>query len=240
MSLLELRNVRIEYGQAVAVKDLSFTVGEGEFVSLIGHNGVGKSSTVKAISGVVKPVSGTITFAGNQINGQNPGTILRQGVAMVPEGRHIFTRLTVRENLLLGATIDKDRSGVNARYEDFIQRFPILGKYANRMAGLLSGGEQQQLAIARALMSQPRLLLLDEPSLGLAPQIVEQVFDLMKELNQAGTSILLVEQNAVQAIKACDRYYVMRTGGVIESEARGGPDVDTRQIEADYMNFGTV
>jgi branched-chain amino acid transport system ATP-binding protein len=240
MSLLELRNVRIEYGQAVAVKDLSISVGEGEFVSLIGHNGVGKSSTVKAISGVVKPVSGTIEFAGSQISGQNPGTILRQGVAMVPEGRHIFTRLTVRENLLIGATIDKDRGGVTARYEDFIQRFPILGKYANRMAGLLSGGEQQQLAIARALMSQPRLLLLDEPSLGLAPQIVEQVFDLMKELNQAGTSILLVEQNAVQAIKACDRYYVMRTGGVIESEARGGPEVDTRQIEADYMNFGTV
>jgi branched-chain amino acid transport system ATP-binding protein len=240
MSLLELRNVRIEYGEAVAVKDLSITVGEGDFVALIGHNGVGKSSTVKAISGVVKPVSGSITFADQDITGQDPGSILRKGIAMVPEGRHIFTRLTVRENLMVGATVDKDRSGVNARYEDFIERFPILGKYANRMAGLLSGGEQQQLAIARALMSQPRLLLLDEPSLGLAPQIVEQVFDLMKELNKAGTSILLVEQNAAQAIKACERYYVMRTGGSIESEARGGEDVDTTQIEADYLNFGTV
>ena len=240
MSLLELRNVRIEYGEAVAVKDLSITVGEGDFVALIGHNGVGKSSTVKAISGVVKPVSGSIIFADQDITGQDPGSILRKGIAMVPEGRHIFTRLTVRENLMVGATVDKDRSGVNARYEDFIERFPILGKYANRMAGLLSGGEQQQLAIARALMSQPRLLLLDEPSLGLAPQIVEQVFDLMKELNKAGTSILLVEQNAAQAIKACERYYVMRTGGVIESEARGGEDVDTTQIEADYLNFGTV
>ncbi len=240
MSLLELRNVRIEYGEAVAVKDLSITVGEGDFVALIGHNGVGKSSTVKAISGVVKPVSGSIIFADQDITGQDPGSILRKGIAMVPEGRHIFTRLTVRENLMVGATVDKDRSGVNARYEEFIERFPILGKYANRMAGLLSGGEQQQLAIARALMSQPRLLLLDEPSLGLAPQIVEQVFDLMKELNKAGTSILLVEQNAAQAIKACERYYVMRTGGVIESEARGGEDVDTTQIEADYLNFGTV
>lgn len=240
MSLLELRNVRIEYGQAVAVKDLSITVGEGEFVSLIGHNGVGKSSTVKAITGVVKPVSGAIMFDGTDIAGENPGAILRKGIAMVPEGRHIFTRLTVRENLLIGATIDKDRGAISSRYDDFIERFPILGKYANRMAGLLSGGEQQQLAIARALMSQPRLLLLDEPSLGLAPQIVEQVFELMKELNRAGTSILLVEQNAVQAIKACDRYYVMRTGGIIESEARGGEDVDTRQIEADYMNFGAV
>jgi branched-chain amino acid transport system ATP-binding protein len=240
MSLLELRNVRIEYGEAVAVKDLSITVGDGDFVALIGHNGVGKSSTVKAISGVVKPVSGSIIFADQDITGQDPGSILRKGIAMVPEGRHIFTRLTVRENLMVGATVDKDRSGVNARYADFIERFPILGKYANRMAGLLSGGEQQQLAIARALMSQPRLLLLDEPSLGLAPQVVEQVFDLMKELNKAGTSILLVEQNAAQAIKACERYYVMRTGGVIESEARGGEDVDTTQIEADYLNFGTV
>jgi branched-chain amino acid transport system ATP-binding protein len=240
MSLLELRNVRIEYGEAVAVKDLSIHVDEGDFVALIGHNGVGKSSTVKAISGVVKPVSGSIVFADQEIAGQDPGSILRKGVAMVPEGRHIFTRLTVRENLMIGATVDKDRSGVNARYNDFIERFPILGKYANRMAGLLSGGEQQQLAIARALMSQPRLLLLDEPSLGLAPQIVEQVFGLMKELNKAGTSILLVEQNAAQAIKACERYYVMRTGGVIESEARGGEDVDTTQIEADYLNFGTV
>lgn len=240
MSLLELRNVRIEYGEAVAVKDLSIHVDEGDFVALIGHNGVGKSSTVKAISGVVKPVSGAIVFADEEIAGQDPGSILRMGVAMVPEGRHIFTRLTVRENLMIGATVDKDRSAVNARYNDFIERFPILGKYANRMAGLLSGGEQQQLAIARALMSQPRLLLLDEPSLGLAPQIVEQVFSLMKELNKAGTSILLVEQNAAQAIKACERYYVMRTGGVIESEARGGEDVDTTQIEADYLNFGTV
>lgn len=240
MSLLELRNVRIEYGEAVAVKDLSIEVGEGDFVALIGHNGVGKSSTVKAISGVVKPVSGSITFSGQNIAGQDPGSILRKGIAMVPEGRRIFTRLTVRENLMVGATVDKDRSGVNARYEDFIERFPILGTYANRMAGLLSGGEQQQLAIARALMSQPRLLLLDEPSLGLAPQIVEQVFNLMKELNKSGTSILLVEQNAAQAIKACERYYVMRTGGAIESEGRGGEDVDTKQIEADYLNFGTV
>lgn len=240
MSLLELRNVRIVYGEAVAVKDLSITVGEGDFVSLIGHNGVGKSSTVKAISGVVKAHSGEILFDGDPISGENPGSILRRGVAMVPEGRHIFTRLTVRENLLLGATIDKDRAGVNQRYQEFIDRFPILGKYANRMAGLLSGGEQQQLAIARALMSQPRLLLLDEPSLGLAPRIVEQVFDLMKELHQAGSSILLVEQNAAQAIKACDRYYIMRTGGVIASEAPGGPDVDTTQIEADYLHFGAV
>lgn len=240
MSLLELRNLRIVYGEAVAIQDLSITVGEGEFVSLIGHNGVGKSSTVKAISGVVKPSSGTISFEGESIGGENPGTILRRGVAMVPEGRHIFTRLTVRENLLIGATIDKDKSGVTARYDDFIDRFPILGKYANRMAGLLSGGEQQQLAIARALMSQPRLLLLDEPSLGLAPRIVEQVFELMKELNKAGTSILLVEQNAAQAIKACDRYYIMRTGGVVASEARGGEDVDTTQIEAEYLHFGTV
>lgn len=240
MSLLELHNVRIVYGEAVAVKDLSIVVGEGEFVSLIGHNGVGKSSTVKAISGVVQPASGDIVFDGQAIGGSNPGNILRGGIAMVPEGRHIFTRLTVRENLLIGATIDKDRGAVNARYQEFIERFPILGKYANRMAGLLSGGEQQQLAIARALMSQPRLLLLDEPSLGLAPRIVEQVFELMRELNKAGTSILLVEQNAAQAIRACDRYYIMRTGGVIASEARGGDDVDTTQIEADYLHFGTV
>lgn len=240
MTLLELRNVRIVYGEAVAVKDLSISVGEGEFVSLIGHNGVGKSSTVKAITGVVKPVSGSVVFDGVAIEGEDPGAALRRGIAMVPEGRRIFTRLTVRENLFIGATIDKDRGAVNARYREFVERFPILGQYSNRMAGLLSGGEQQQLAIARALMSRPRLLLLDEPSLGLAPRIVEQVFDLLRELNQGGTSILLVEQNAAQAIKASDRYYIMRTGGVVASEARGGEDVDTTQIEADYLHFGTV
>lgn len=240
MSLLSLRHVRIAYGQAIAVKDLDLHVDEGEFVSLIGHNGVGKSSTVKAIAGVVKPVSGTVTFQADDITGDDPGDILRKGIAVVPEGRHIFTRLTVRENLTVGATIRKDRAGVHATYDEVVERFPVLLKYANRMAGLLSGGEQQQLAIARALMSKPSLLLLDEPSLGLAPQIVEQVFDLLAQLNEQGTSILLIEQNAAQAIRAADRYYVMRTGGVIETEARGGADADVSRIEADYLNFGAV
>lgn len=240
MSMLDVRELRITYGRAVAVKSLDLHVDEGEFVSLIGHNGVGKSSTVKAIAGALKPAGGTITFQGNDITGRDSGAILRLGVAVVPEGRRIFTRLTVRENLVVGGTTRKDRSGVQASVDEMMDRFPILGKYSHRMAGLLSGGEQQQLAIARALMSQPKLLLLDEPSLGLAPQVVEQVFDLMGELRDQGTSIFLIEQNAAQAIRASDRYYVMRTGGVIESEARGGEEADADQIEARYLNFGTV
>lgn len=240
MSLLSLTGVKISYGNAVAVKSLDLHVDEGEFVALVGHNGVGKSSTVKAIAGVVRPTSGEITFEGQSLVGKNPGAILRCGIAVVPEGRRIFTRLTVKENLIVGGTIRSDRGGVHRSCDEMMERFPILGKYSSRMAGLLSGGEQQQLAIARALMSNPRLLLLDEPSLGLAPQIVEQVFDLMGELKRQGTSILLVEQNAVQAIRASDRYYIMRTGGVIESEAAGGVNADATRIEADYLNFGKV
>jgi len=240
VSMLELSGVGITYGRAVAVKGLDLTVDQGEFVALIGHNGVGKSSTVKAIAGTVKPTSGTILFEGANLVGMDPGAILRKGIAVVPEGRHIFTRLTVRENLIVGGTVRKERSSVQRSVDSMMERFPVLGKYSSRMAGLLSGGEQQQLAIARALMSQPRLLLLDEPSLGLAPQIVEQVFDLLAELRQQGTSILLIEQNAAQAIRASDRYYVMRTGGVIQTQARGGDQADVDKIEADYLNFGTV
>jgi len=240
MSMLELHQLRIVYGRAVAVKSLDLHVDEGEFVSLIGHNGVGKSSTVKAIAGALKPAAGRIRFQGVDITGQDSGAILRRGIAVVPEGRRIFTRLTVRENLLVGATTRKDKSGVHASADELMQRFPILGKYASRMAGLLSGGEQQQLAIARALMSEPKLLLLDEPSLGLAPLVVAQVFDLMAELQAQGTSILLIEQNAAQAIRASDRYYVMRTGGVIEAEAEGGDRADVTRIESEYLNFGAV
>jgi branched-chain amino acid transport system ATP-binding protein len=238
MSLLELQGVRIAYGQAVAVQGLDLHLEEGEFVALIGHNGVGKSSTVKAVSGLVKPVSGTITFDGKRIQGNDPGTTLRLGVAVVPEGRHIFTRLTVRENLTVGATVRSDRAEVTASYNNMVERFPVLGKYSERMAGLLSGGEQQQLAIARALMSKPKLLLLDEPSLGLAPQIVDQVFELLTELRGQGTTILLVEQNAAQAIRASDRYYLMRTGGVIDAEGVGGESADVSAIGSAYLHMG--
>jgi branched-chain amino acid transport system ATP-binding protein len=240
MSLLSLEGVKITYGNAVAVKSLDLHVDEGEFVSLIGHNGVGKSSTVKAIAGVVKPAAGRILYEGQEIAGQDPGSILRRGIAVVPEGRRIFTRLTVRENLIVGGTIRGDRGGVIKSCDEMMERFPILGRYSSRMAGLLSGGEQQQLAIARALMSNPKLILLDEPSLGLAPQIVEQVFDLLAELQAHGSSILLVEQNAVQAIRASDRYYLMRTGGMIETQAQGGVHADATRIEAEYLNFGKV
>jgi len=240
MSMLEVRHLQIAYGPAVVVRSLDLHVNEGEFVSLIGHNGVGKSSTVKAIAGALRPAGGSIQFRGADITGSDSGDILRSGIAVVPEGRRIFTRLTVRENLLVGGTTRKDKAGVHASVDEMMERFPILGKYAARMAGLLSGGEQQQLAIARALMSQPKLLLLDEPSLGLAPMVVGQVFDLMAELRSQGTSIFLIEQNAAQAIRASDRYYVMRTGGVIETEAEGGDRADVNRIESEYLNFGTV
>ncbi len=240
MRILDVKDLKITYGKTVAVRSLDLHVDEGEFVSLIGHNGVGKSSTIKAIAGVVTPAAGSVTFLDQVITGKNSAAILSQGLAVVPEGRRIFTRLTVRENLLVGATVCSSRSQVADSFAEMGQRFPVLEKYANRMAGLLSGGEQQQLAIARALMSKPKMLLLDEPTLGLAPRLVEQVFDLLGELNNQGMSILLIEQNAMQAIQASDRYYVMRTGGAIETEAVGGESVDVAKIESDYLNFGTV
>ncbi|MCB0161357.1 MAG: ABC transporter ATP-binding protein [Caldilineaceae bacterium] len=212
--MLNVDHLRATYGSITALRDISIEVNQGELVALIGVNGAGKSTTLLSIAGVVKPVAGTIMFEGESLLGQTPEAILRRGVALVPEGRRILAGLTVAENLRLGAAIRTDRSEIDADMEAMCQRFPILGQRFRQAGGTLSGGEQQQLAIARALMSRPKLLMLDEPSLGLAPILVDGVFELISELRARGTTILLVEQNVERTLEIADRAYLLNTGRI--------------------------
>ncbi|MCK6628284.1 MAG: ABC transporter ATP-binding protein [Anaerolineae bacterium] len=218
--MLTLEGLYAGYGSITALRDVSLQVAEGEMVALVGVNGAGKTTTLATIAGILKPLQGSITFQGRSIGGQSPEEIIRQGIALVPEGRRIFPSLTVSENLRLGAAIRRDRAGIQQDIEAMYQRFPILGKRFNQPGGTLSGGEQQQLAIARALMSQPKLLMLDEPSLGLAPILVDAIFDLITQLRQTGVTILLVEQNVERALEIVDRAYLLNTGRV---ETSGSP-----------------
>jgi branched-chain amino acid transport system ATP-binding protein len=197
------------------VTDLSLEVGEGELVGLVGHNGAGKTTTLFAITGVLPIAKGDIRFDGVSIRGKKPESILRRGIALVPENRDIFTRLTVEENLRIGASARKDKVEIRADIERIVADFPILRQYFTSSAGSLSGGEQQQLAIARALLARPRLLLLDEPSLGLAPLLVDRVFDILASLREQGTTMLLVEQNVRRTVELATRTYIMRSGGRI-------------------------
>ncbi len=208
-ALLEVEDLRVRYGAVEAVHGVSFAVHAGEATALIGANGAGKSSTLAAISGLV-PASGRIRFDGRDIGGAPPHAIVRAGVVQVPEGREILARMTVEENLLMGLR-GRDRSELGSAYE----RFPILRERRALLAGTLSGGEQQMLAIARALLARPRLLLLDEPSLGLAPLIVKRVFDTLAELKRQGVTMLLVEQNALRALRLADRAFVMELGRIV-------------------------
>jgi branched-chain amino acid transport system ATP-binding protein len=190
------------------------TVTEGEVVALVGPNGAGKTSTIKAISGLVRPVSGEIAFCGEGIIGETPEALVARGIACVPEGRHIFGTLTVAENLQLGATVREDQDGVEADLEELLAQFPVLESTYSTYANRLSGGEQQQLAIARALLGKPRLLLLDEPSLGLAPLMIDLVFEILARLRASGVTILLVEQAAARAVAFADRSYLLKSGAV--------------------------
>jgi branched-chain amino acid transport system ATP-binding protein len=211
--LLRLNDVSVHYGRIAAVQSLTLEVNEGELVGLVGHNGAGKTTTLMTITGMLKPTSGDVVFDGRSLAGLAPDEILRRGISLVPEGRRIFGRLTVGENLKIGATAR--RGGVDEDMQRILQRFPVLERYWNRSGAKLSGGEQQQLAIARALLARPRLLLLDEPTLGLAPLVVDQVFEILQELHEEGVTILLVEQNAARTIEIANRTYVMRSGGRI-------------------------
>ena len=212
--LLAVENLEAGYGPINVLHKLSLTVNAGEIVTIIGANGAGKTTTLNTICGVVKARVGTITFDGHDLTRVPAHNIVRLGLAQSPEGRKIFPRLTVRENLEMGAFTRSDADGVKADIQKAYKMFPILEKRQSQAGGLLSGGEQQMLAIARALMSRPKLLLLDEPSLGLAPQIVVQIFDIVKELNKSGVSVLLVEQNARMALKVAHRGYVLETGRI--------------------------
>jgi len=212
--MLELKSVRTYYGNIEALKEISLTVSEGEIITLIGANGAGKSTTLMSISGIVPPRFGEIRFLDKPIHHLNPDEIVTLGISQVPEGRRIFSQLTVLENLDMGAFLRKDKAGIKKDMDHIFALFPILAERQHQGGGTLSGGEQQMLAISRALMARPRLLLMDEPSLGLAPLIVRVIFDIIKKINEEGTTIFLVEQNAHMALKVAHRGYVMENGRI--------------------------
>lgn len=215
--MLELKDVEVRYGAIVAVRGLSLTVDEGELVALIGANGAGKTTTMLTIAGALRPRQGEITFEGASITGRSSEEIARRGISLVPEDRGIFPSLTVAQNLRLGAYLRRDAAGIRADQDAVFDRFPILAERAKQGAGTLSGGEQQQLAIGRALMARPRLLMLDEPSLGLSPALVDRMYELVDELHREGTTILLVEQNVGRTLEVADRAYLVATGSVAAS-----------------------
>ena len=212
--MLEVEGLVCCYGKVVAVRELSIKVGQGELVSLIGANGAGKTTTLKALSGLLAPVAGRISFLGQDITRASARRILRLGIAHCPEGRRIFPYMTVRENLEMGSYLRDDRDEIAADMGKLFERFPILRERAEQAAGTLSGGEQQMLAISRALMSRPKLALFDEPSLGLAPNLVERTFEIIKEIRRQGTTVVMVEQNAFAALELSDRAYVLEQGRV--------------------------
>lgn len=215
--MLQVNNIDVYYGNIHALKNVSLEVNEGEIVTLIGANGAGKTTLLKTLSGLLKPKHGTILYNKQQIGGKPAQTIVKNGVVHVPEGRRVFSNMTVEENLDLGAYLRKDRDGIKKDLNHVFELFPILKERRKQMAGTLSGGEQQMLAIGRAIMSKPKLLLLDEPSMGLAPLIVQQIFEIIQAINKEGTTILLVEQNAHMALSIADRAYVIETGKIVLS-----------------------
>jgi len=233
MSLLKVEDIHVYYGAIHAIKGISFEVNEGEIVTLIGANGAGKSSTLNTIAGLLRPRSGHITFDGKPLNGVPASKIVSRGMALCPEGRRVFQQMSVRENLEMGG-YTRPSSEIDASLEDVFQRFPRLKEREKQVAGTLSGGEQQMLAMGRALMSKPKLLMLDEPSMGLAPILVEQIFDIIKELHAAGTTILLVEQNAQMALSIADRAYVLGTGQITMSGLAADVLADDR-VRAAYL-----
>ncbi len=234
--LLKVDNIHVHYGQVAALKGVSMEVGEADFVTLIGSNGAGKSTTLRTISGLSHPSAGDIVFDGERIENQSPDVILKMGIAHVPEGRRVFKDLSVTENLLLGAFTRGDQDGIKKDLEETFERFPRLRERRNQSAGTMSGGEQQMLSIGRALMSKPRVLLLDEPSLGLAPTIVRDIAHILMEINEQGVSIVLVEQNAELALELARHGYVLETGNVaLEGEAKSL--MDNEHVRKAYLGI---
>ena len=231
-SILSIENLQVNYGGIEAVKGISFSVPEGEIVTLIGANGAGKSSTLRTIAGLVKPKGGSITYMGEDITGKDPTTIVTKGITLVPEGRRIFPDLTVKENLKLGAYTRKDdlTDDINWVYD----LFPRLKEREWQAGGTLSGGEQQMLAVGRALMSRPKIMIMDEPSLGLAPLVVRGIFDIIKEVNKQGVTVLLIEQNANMALKTAHKGYVLETGRITMS-GTGAQLLADESVKAAYL-----
>jgi len=232
--MLSLRDLDVHYGAIHALRGVSFEVGEGEIVTLIGANGAGKTTTLRAVSGLLRASGGSIEYRGERTAGLKPHKLVERGLCHAPEGRGIFPNLTVRENLQLGAFLRRDADGIAKDMEHGFSLFPILKEREKQMAGTLSGGEQQMLAIARALMAQPKLLLLDEPSLGLAPQVTETIFHIIEEINRQGVTILLVEQNANYALDVSARGYVLETGSVALSD-KSAVLRDDERVKAAYL-----
>ncbi|WP_416899125.1 MAG: ABC transporter ATP-binding protein [Minwuia sp.] len=213
--MLEVTDLHVQYGRLVALRGVSISVKEGEIACIVGPNGAGKSTTLLSISSVLQPTEGTITFDGQTVNGMRAEDVARMGISQVPEGRHIFTSLSVEENLQVGAAVRKDKGAIRKDMNRIFETFPILGERRNQPAGKLSGGEQQMLAIGRALMTNPRFMTIDEPSLGLAPKIVDRVYEVVTELREKqGLTLLIVEQSSERALKAADTLYVLRNGAI--------------------------
>ena len=234
MSMLKVENLSVHYGMIQAVRDVSFEVNEGEVVSLIGANGAGKTSILRTISGLVRPSAGKIEFLGQEIQKVPAQKIVAAGLSQVPEGRHVFPGLTVMENLEMGAFLKKDREENQANLKKVFSRFPRLEKRKNQDAATLSGGEQQMLAMGRALMSRPKLLLLDEPSMGLAPIFIREIFKIIQEIQKTGTTVLLIEQNAKMALSISNRAYVLETGSVVLS-GTGQELLESDEIQKAYL-----
>ena len=232
--MLNVENLHVHYGAIHALQGINFKLDKGEIVALIGANGAGKSTSLNTISGILRPTEGSVSFIGENLNEVPPQKIVRKGIIHVPEGRKIFGHMTVWENLEMGAFINEDRAVILQDIDSAFSRFPRLKERRNQLAGTLSGGEQQMLAIARGLMAHPDLLLLDEPSMGLSPLLVEQIFDIIQDINEQGTSILLVEQNAQMALAIADRAYVLETGK-ITLQGSGDELLEDEKVIAAYL-----
>lgn len=234
MTMLKVDNLSVHYGVIQAVKDVSFEVNEGEVVTLIGANGAGKTSILRTISGLVRPSAGKIEFLGQEIQKEPARKIVASGLSQVPEGRHVFSGLTVLENLELGAFLRNDREENQKNLKKVFERFPRLEERKSQDAATLSGGEQQMLAMGRALMSQPKLLLLDEPSMGLAPIFIQEIFDIIQDIQKQGTTVLLIEQNANKALAIADRGYVLETGKIVLS-GTGKELLESEEVRKAYL-----
>ena len=232
--MLEVKNLSVHYGMIQAVRNVDFKVNEGEIVSLIGANGAGKSTILKTLSGLIHPSEGEIIYLGENIASTSAKKIVEKGLVQVPEGRHVFPGLTVKENLELGAFLRKDKEAIQKDMEDVFERFPILKERKDQDAQTLSGGEQQMLAMGRALMSRPKLLLLDEPSMGLAPIFIREIFKIIQEIQKTGTTVLLIEQNAKMALSISNRAYVLETGSVVLS-GTGQELLESDEIQKAYL-----
>ena len=232
--MLEVKNLSVHYGMIHAVRNVNFKVNEGEIVSLIGANGAGKSTILKTLSGLIHPSEGEILYLGENIASTSAKKIVEKGLVQVPEGRHVFPGLTVKENLELGAFLRKDKEAIQKDMEDVFERFPILKERKDQDAQTLSGGEQQMLAMGRALMSRPKLLLLDEPSMGLAPIFIREIFKIIQEIQKTGTTVLLIEQNAKMALSISNRAYVLETGSVVLS-GTGQELLESDEIQKAYL-----